>query len=362
VSIEDQVRTTFQEMAAEAAPAPLMQRIERARPARPRRRLVLSVAAAVVTLAVVASSVLVLRADDRAIVEPTLQPPGTLRLDGHVSESAAPGTGALLVVLADVSATDQVHEKPAYVLPTGEDRPVLLAESDVNPTWTEHLSLDGTRAIREVNRHPAVGDEQKWLEIVDLRTGRTTRLANGESFCPALSPDNRTVAANVEGAVLLIDVSSGRQRSLRAVDFCGGLAWTPDSTRLVLRTPDGSRIVDRRGRTVSRIPGLYVANGSMSWSPDGSHLLLYDANAGRFVIRDVDTGGTQVLKQPPDSVKPLGWAGSRVVWLTGNVGDQRLVTTGPRGFGPRLWTHLDTGGLPIEAVSWSTALSGSAAD
>jgi len=162
---------------------------------------------------------------------------------------------------------------------------------------------------------------------------------------------------------VLLDVQGNATRTIDHVaNFCGGLAWTPDSNRLVVRRLNGSLIVDRRGRPLSHIDGRYVVNGSMSWSPDGRRLLLYDKKSGRFVSHDVTSGSEVVLHRPAGARKPLGWAGSRIVWLAGAVGDQRLVITDDTGKDPRLWTRLDTQGLPIESISWSTPLRRAAPD
>ena len=363
--VEDQVRAALQQVADDARPAPLMQRLEagpqNGRTGRSGRRAVLAVAASVVALVLAAASVSVLSTDDPPVVEPTVQPPKVLRLSG--AESARPGRAGLLIVLADTGAAPMLHDKPAYVLPVGARRAVLLEESDTEPTWTEHLSVDGTRAVREVSRKRASSPDERWTEILDLRSGEGTRVQIGLGYCPSLSPDNRTVAVNRDYEVAIIDVATGRERVVvPAVHFCGGLAWSPDSSRLLVRGPTGSRIVDRDGHRLGRVPGLSAVNGSMSWSPDGRRLLLYDNPAGRFVTWDLDSGTARPLHQPAAAVKPLGWAGSRVVWLVGEVGDQQLVTTDDSGRDPRLWTRLDTRGRPIESVSWSTPLRGAAPD
>jgi hypothetical protein len=88
---------------------------------------------------------------------------------------------------------------------------------------------------------------------------------------------------------------------------------------------------------------------------------MYDWKAERFVVRDVTDGSETVLRMPPGALRPLGWAGSRVVWLVGQPGDQRLVTTDQTGAEPRPWMLLDIGQRAVETVGWSSELSGRAA-
>lgn len=64
---------------------------------------------------------------------------------------------------------------------------------------------------------------------------------------------------------------------------------------------------------------------------------------------------------PRGALQPLGWAGERVVWLVGEAGSQMLVTTDQQGAGAEVWCRLDVGGVPVESVTWSHALSGGAA-
>lgn len=369
-SVEDQVRATLHDMADEARSAPLLQRLERAsvRSRTQRTPVLVAAAASVLAIAIVAASLVWVRADRSAIVEPTVDPPKVFRLSD--TESGDPGRGAMLVVLADANARQDVHDKPAYLLTAEGSAAVLVEESDTVATWTEHLSQDGTRLVRQIDAiHGSSHPVEPSLEIVDLRTGAIEALHDVAGACPALSPDNRAVAAYGESDTRIIDVESGRltilDRSHSGSDpqHCGAVAWSPDSTRLLVPSGSGSRLIDREGRTLARLPGLRAVNGSMSWSPDGSSVLLYDRQRGRQVTRQLDGEDETVLTAPAGAVRLMGWAGSRIVWLAGPVGvDQRLVTTDARGGDPRLWTRLMTRGMAVETVSWSTPLRGSARD
>ncbi len=195
-------------------------------------------------------------------------------------------------------------------------------------------------------------------------------MVGARGYCPALSPDNATLAyysSRFGGHVRLTDVRTGSSSVLRTAAFrseviCGGLAWSPEGDLLAVRDGKGSVLVDRDGRVVRRIPGGSVTNGSMSWSPDGRQILFYDSPEGTFVVLRLAEQDEVALPRPPDGVEPIGWTGDRVVWLVGRPGAQSLQTTDDRGADLRTWMRFEVGGRGVEAVQWSRDLSGAAAD
>jgi hypothetical protein len=361
---EDRLRDTLNEMADEVRPVAMLPRLQHRQTRRHTqlRNLRVAAIAAAIIGALVAGSLILLRAGNPRVIEPVDHPPKTIRLVS--AETAAPGRTALLLVIADNTSTTVINEKPAYALPVGGHHAILVKETNPDAVWTDHLSLDGTRLVREVtNRDDSGFAPSRGMEILDLQTGAVDDVHGATATCPALSPDNRMVAAYRSNDMILIDVATGGEHPIglhgagRA--YCAGtFAWSPDASRVVGPDDADSVVLDRRGRHRSRLTGVHVANGSMSWSPDGRFLLLYNAGNAQFVVRDMEERTNSGLQRPPDAVRPLGWAGSRIVWLIGQVGDQRLVTTDSSGRDPRLWTRLETDGLPIESVSWSNDLAG----
>lgn len=351
-SLEDQVRLTLQDMAVEVRPVPLLERLDRDASAARRRRRILQVAVATAAAGIIAGGTLVSHLlPDPGIVEPARHPARVITLS-HAS-TLAPGRAELLLTLGDGEG--------AYAVPVGTAEAVRLPPTSWAPgSFSEHLSVDGTRVVRQ---HDSARDPR--LEIVDLRTGRTDRLGGRRGYCPWLSPDNDTVAIwdpAANGRLILLDTQTHETRELPeglADDAaCTAHGWSKDGRLLVVGDRDGSSVVDRTGRQIRVLPGLMAVNGSQSWSADSRLLLLYEAASGGYLVHDRVDGAEQALDRPTAALRPLGWAGTRVVWLVGEAGAQSLVTTDREGGDRRLWTTLDVGDASVDSVMWSSDLGG----
>ena len=356
---DERLRMLLNELADDMPAMPLLERLEPARrPVSSRRRAVLGLVAVAAAVLLLVAGVAALHPSTPQFVEPTVTPPHVFRLATSVSDR--PGTAQVAVLPAP---SEDGVSRSANLWTADDGQTIELRSSGRVPSaFAQSLSWDGTHLVRQ---NDAAGDPR--LEVVDLRTGRQNELGGRGGYCPQLSPDNRTVAAfssaSTEG-LDLIDVRSGRLvvtklGGVRVDSACSSLGWSPTGDRLVVGGPAGSTVVDNDGRVVARLPHRVAVNGNQSWSPDGQSVLTYDRRAGRFVIDDLTTGDESVLPATgPDALRPLGWAGNRVVWLEGPVRDRRLVSTDRAGEDRRTWMRLEVGDRGIDTVQWSWAVSG----
>jgi hypothetical protein len=352
-SYEDRLRAALRDTADEAQPVEFLPRLSGQPSTAPhRRRVAVAAVAAAVAALVALGSVLLLRSDRSSIIEPVERPPKVFRLSGDAS--LAPGRAQIAVLTT---------RGTAHVHPVGGGPAVRLAPTDwVSGAYTQSLAMDGTRVIRQ---------SYDWqLEIVDLSSGQTNRLGGFLGFCPQLSPDSRTILVihSRTRRLTFLDARSGERlpggrAPLGDGEGCPRIAWSPDGKLIVVSHQGETLLLDGRGRTVRRLPDdRSPVNGHMSWAPDGQSILTYHQPSGRFVVASVDGEPESVLEAPRDVSRPLGWAGTRIVWLVGPPGNQRLVTTDRTGADPQPWMRLEIGDRSVESVQWSRELTGWAAD
>jgi hypothetical protein len=366
--IENQLRDAMAHRADQVRPVPMLERLDATRTSAARRRgnrrpAVLVVAAAVV-LALVGAALVVARWDRPAVVAPVDRPPHQLHFSG--GETTTPGRVDLAVVLH--TRNGEGSRAWLWSAHSGSDQAVVLAETPGLPwgaAWTQQLSVDGTHLVR-----------QHWydngMELIDLRTGVVDNLGGRQGYCPALAADDATVAfVRPRGRdAVLLDTRTGRMTVIGSTAHdvvtdeadCTDdtFAWSPDARQVAILTGHDTTVVDVHGRVMLRIRGAHVTNSSMSWSPDGRRVLMYQRLPGRYVAMTLTDRSSQVLPPPPDAVRPIGWYGSRVVWLAGHPGSQRLVVADVDGSHSRVWCRLELGDRAVRTVQWSDRLAGTA--
>lgn len=115
----------------------------------------------------------------------------------------------------------------------------------------------------------------------------------------AYSPDGRTLAALLDGRVVLIEVATGKPRGEMAVPVApqqlqnnqvppsGALAFSPDGRTLAVGTSDGAilRFDLLAGLESTPLPGHNSSVVALCWTPDGKKILSYSLDGSLYAWR-----------------------------------------------------------------------------
>ena len=353
---EARVRAALHEMAAESQPVPLLTPLMRRRGVERRRRRITIASAVAATAAVITGGVLLggyHRSDTPQPAQPTVK---VVHLS-HRS-STQPGPAQMFVT---VSRGGPAKVTP-YVVPTTTSGAVqFVSKTRMSDTVDKQvLSTDGRFLVQFHDvfcycASPAV-------VLTNLATGQERRFAVPQFSWAELSPDGKTLALRAETKVTLIDVATRSARLLPQLTLGASagaqVGWSPDGRLLAVEDVKDSLIVDLRGRIRTRLSGVSLVNASMSWSPDGQSVLVYDGAHPGVRVTPAAGGPSLELSPPAGAVRALGWTGDRVVWLAGQPGAQRLLTTDVHGGHAATWMKFEVGGRSVGSVSWSRATGG----
>ncbi len=257
-------------------------------------------AAAVLTVAVLAFSVVAIRfrSDGGAPV-----PGAELRVSlatsypGHESQPAFSADGSRLAFVWDGGRREK--ESSIYVKLLGGDPPLRLTTSpdpDHKPVWSPDgryiAFLRGTAPQRSVIWVPSLGGPELILGEAD----------EGLDW----SPDGRSLAIVVSGSILLLDIASGKRRSVTSVPS-GILSdmypvFSPDGrTVAFLREWGGASelfVVGVDGGPERRLTFDGRRITGAAWSPDGASLLFTSNRSGPFRVWRVSASGGEPENLP----------------------------------------------------------------
>jgi len=152
--------------------------------------------------------------------------------------------------------------------------------------WAAELSASGDRVMGMNNERRRVWDVRGPTLILDEPTGRDSTRA-----WHAFSPGGSQLGRFEEGALVLEDIPSGRERRLPVPDSPNNSAcFSPDGARLVISLPgriDAWRLAGLE--PMWTIPDASSVRKSVDWSADGSIIIVTYEGAGAALL-DARTG------------------------------------------------------------------------
>ncbi len=220
--------------------------------------------------------------------------------------------------------------------------------------------------------HP--GKKGADIHVVDIATGKVARLTTGGSRSPAWSPDGKSIAymtwtGDPHTGLCVMKADGTDQRQLSSEGHRDSFpSWSPDSRKIafrIFRRVGGHRsevyVIDVKGGKPKKLLDKEFSVVGPAWSPDGTRIAVRTGADGWGIdVVDVKTGKrTRIIKI--DGITPLFWYdadrlvfeaeqdGNREIFAV-KIGDQPVNLTKnpasdrlPRSVGPNRF-GVPTGG------------------
>jgi WD40 repeat protein len=189
-------------------------------------------------------------------------------------------------------------------------------------TVAEQLSYDGTAL--------ALTDARGQIRLLDVATGRERALGALDDvvYWTAFTRDGKLLtAAGRDGTVRVFDVVSGHAEvALRTASILWTAAFSPDGKRVVAAANDGIvYVADVDGGHVQRLVGHVGAALNADFLADGR--VLSSGSDGTTRIWNVGTGDDFVVRKDPRSMPSVRLSADRATILTRSVGGAWLTET-----------------------------------
>jgi len=243
-----------------------------------------------------------------------------------------------LIVLPAVNAGCSPRGNPWTVVTVREPRPGEIAFENASRYLRPSEDANNVPGPDSLVAHVRSDEHyHSYIELENLRTGKSNRLNTGNSFLPQWSPDGKYIACVVwksrfltgELAVAKVDngsvVLDPRARASVAI-----MKWSPDGHRIAVEGPIHSRprvmlytMSFPEGKVQVLDTVEVLADYEFSWSPDGRWIVFSRPmkldNLGEVIvaaglwIADAETGGTWPLLETPE------WVESNPLWVTNDA-------------------------------------------
>ncbi|HET6772158.1 MAG TPA: BTAD domain-containing putative transcriptional regulator [Acidimicrobiales bacterium] len=242
------------------------------------------------------------------------------------------------VKLWDLETGNELHalKSPAgrdALAPSFSPDGTLFAASWWNEELVPILDLASGRVVREIADFPsccprstafdpsgtrmALALADNTAVVVDVRSGQQVLdLGVTGAWDAAWSPDGRSIAVESDGSARIFDARTGQER-FALVGHRGrvnDLDWSPDSTRVVTASEDGTAKVWTTTGGVARelftlsAQATRAGVASAVFSPDGSRVLTGDVEGRATIVWDASIAGDAELANVPAAAFAQGTA------------------------------------------------------
>src|SRR5712691_9595159 len=202
-----------------------------------------------------------------------------------------------------------------------------------NANMVAYVRGGGANQVGEIpnpSSDPAGAKQEVW--IVDVRTGRVTRLGPGSA--PVFSPAGDQVEYLREGHVWTVPVSGGKESRMFEIrgPLSGAPQWSPDGSLLAFTSTRGDHsfiaVFDKQANRFKFLSPSIDRDISPRWSPDGKRI----AFIRLFNVTDTYSNDRDRLQPWAIEVADVRTGDAKEIWHSGSADNDSYS-----GFGGNFW-------------------------